>query len=88
MCVCKGILCKKHFIEFVLVETNQLFSGHSNVILTRQTCDQCGSGMATAERSFFFPGRSFFPHSTYVRVYTEFFPKNPFLFLLFPVEPD
>jgi len=48
-----------HFIEFVLEETNQLFSGNSNVILTRQTCGQCGSGMAAAERYFWvFQGRA------------------------------
>jgi len=35
----------KHFIEFVFVETNQLFGCTPNVILTRQTCGQ-RSGMA------------------------------------------
>jgi len=36
----KGIQFTKHFIEFVLVETNQLLSSDSSVILAWQTCGQ------------------------------------------------
>jgi len=52
MCVFRGIQFTKHFIEFVLVETNQLsrVSSDSNVILMRQTCGQ-RSGMAAAENA-------------------------------------
>ena len=37
-CVITGIQFTKHFIEFVLVETNQFCGSNSNLILTRQTC--------------------------------------------------
>jgi len=43
--VISGIQFTKHFIEFVVGETNQLFGGNSNVNLTRQICGQ-RSGMA------------------------------------------
>ena len=39
----------KPFIEFVFVETSQLFSSNPNVILTRQTCGQL-SGMTAASK--------------------------------------
>jgi len=38
-----------YFIEFVVVETNQLFGSDSNVILTRLTCGQ-RSGMAAGSK--------------------------------------
>jgi len=49
MCKFRGIQFTKHFIEFVVVERNPLFSSDSNVILTRQTCGQ-RSGMASASK--------------------------------------
>jgi len=45
----RGIHFIKHFIEFVLVDTNQLFSSDLFVILMRQTCGQ-HSGMAAASK--------------------------------------
>jgi len=36
-CEFAEIQSTKHFIKLVLVETNQMFSGNSNAILTRQT---------------------------------------------------
>jgi len=47
MCVFSWIQFTKYLIEFVFVDTNQLFGSDSNVILTRQTCGQ-RSGMAAA----------------------------------------
>jgi len=44
-CVFSGIQFTRHCIEFVVVETKQIVSDNSNVILTRQTCGQ-RSGMA------------------------------------------
>jgi len=44
-CVFSGIQFTTHFIEFVVVETKQIVSSNSNVILKRQTCGQ-RSGMA------------------------------------------
>jgi len=44
-CVFSGIQFTRHFIEFVVVETKQIISSNSHVILTRQTCCQ-SSGMA------------------------------------------
>jgi len=42
-----GIQFTRHFIEFVVVETKQIVSSNSNVILTRKTCGQLQrSGMA------------------------------------------
>jgi len=50
--------CVFSFIEFVFVETNQLFGSNPNVILTLQTCGQ-RSGMAAASKrralAFYFP---------------------------------
>ena len=48
-CVFSRIQLTKHCIEFVFVETKELFSRDSNVILTRQTCGQ-RSGMAAASK--------------------------------------
>ena len=48
-CIFRGIQFTKHSIKFVLVESNQLFSIDSNVVLTRQTCGQ-RSGMAAASK--------------------------------------
>jgi len=45
-CVFTGIQFTKHFIEFVLVETTQLFGCTVNVILTRQTCGHRSSRVA------------------------------------------
>jgi len=47
----------KYFIEFIFVETNQLFSSNLNVILTRQTCGQrlgigCGKQSPSARILF------------------------------------
>jgi len=57
-CVFSRIQFTKYFIEFIFVETNQLFGSNSNVILTRQTCGQ-RSGMAAGSKrqafSFNFP---------------------------------
>jgi len=44
-----GIQFTRHFIEFVVVETNHIVTSDSNVILTRQTCGQ-RSGMAAASK--------------------------------------
>ena len=44
-CVFSGIQFTRYFIEFVVVETKQIVSSNSNVILRRQTCVQ-RSGMA------------------------------------------
>jgi hypothetical protein len=44
-----GIQFTKYFIEFIFVETNQLFSSDSDVILTRQTCGH-RLGMAAASK--------------------------------------
>jgi len=49
-CVFSGILFTRHFIELICLETNQLFGSHSNVILTRQTCDQRSSMAAGSKR--------------------------------------
>jgi len=54
-CVFSGIQFTRHCIEFVVVETKQIVSSNSHVILTRQTCGQ-RSGMvaeANAERQHF-----------------------------------
>ena len=40
----------KHFIEFVLVETNEVVSCNSHVKLTRQTCGQRSSRVAGSKR--------------------------------------
>ena len=48
-CVFSSIQITKHFINFVFVETNQLFNSHPNVILMRQTCGQ-RSGMAAGSK--------------------------------------
>jgi len=59
-CVFAGIQFTKHFIEFVLVETNQLFGSNSNVILTRQTCVHRSSRVAGSKRwaqAFYFSVR-------------------------------
>ena len=57
-CVFSGIQFTQHVIEFVVVETKQIVSSNSNVILTRQTCGQY-SGMAAATKrwalAFYFP---------------------------------
>jgi len=57
-----GIQFTKHFIEFVLVETNQLFGSTLNVIhhLTRQTCGHRSSRVAGSKRralAFYFSVR-------------------------------
>jgi len=44
-CVFSATQFTRYFIEFVVVETKQIVSSNSNVILTRQTCGQ-RSGMA------------------------------------------
>jgi len=44
-CVFNGIQFTRYFIEFVVVETKQIVSSNSNVILMRQTCGQ-RSGLA------------------------------------------
>jgi len=49
-CVFSGIQSKKHFIEFVFVEPNQLFGSNVNMILTRQTCGQSSSMSAGSKR--------------------------------------
>jgi len=49
-CVFAGIQFTKHFIEFLLVEMNQLFGSDSNVILTRQTCGHLTSRVAGVKR--------------------------------------
>ena len=47
-----------NFIEFVFVETNQLFGSNPNMILTRQICGQ-RSGMVVGSKrralTFYFP---------------------------------
>ena len=43
-CTFSGIQFTRHFIEFVVLETNQMVGSNSNVILTRHTCGQ-RSGM-------------------------------------------
>jgi len=40
----------KHFIEFVFVETNEVFRSNSNVILTQQTCGHGSSRVAERKR--------------------------------------
>jgi len=44
-----GIQFTKHLIEFVVVETKQIVSSNSNVILMQQTCGR-RSGMAAASK--------------------------------------
>ena len=44
-CVPSGIQFTRHFIKLLVVETKQIVSSDSNVILTRKTCGQ-RSGMA------------------------------------------
>ena len=39
-CVFSGIQFTRYFIKFVVVETKQIVSSNTNVILTRQTCGQ------------------------------------------------
>jgi len=59
-CVSAGLQFTKHFIEFVLVETNQLFGSDSKVILTRQTCSHRSSRVAGVKRqalALYFPVR-------------------------------
>ena len=48
-CIFSGFQFTRQFIEFVVVETKQIVSNNSNVILTRQTCGQ-RSGMAAANK--------------------------------------
>ena len=52
----------RHFIEFVVVETNQIVSSNSNVILMRQTCGQrpgmAAGGKRRAPLGFYFSGRA------------------------------
>jgi len=53
-------LLESSFIEFVFVETDQLFGSKSNVILTRQTCGHRWSRVAGSKRralAFYFPVR-------------------------------
>jgi len=45
-CVFAWIQFTRHFIELVFVQTNKLFHGNSNVIMTRQTCGQHSSRVA------------------------------------------
>ena len=58
-CVFSKIQFPRPFMEFVFVETKQIVSSNSNVILTQQTCGQ-RSGMAAASKrralAFYFPG--------------------------------
>ena len=49
-CVFSGIQITRHFIEFVVVETKQIVSSNSDVILTRQTCGQHSEMTATSKR--------------------------------------
>jgi len=59
-CVFSGIQSKKHFIEFVFVEPNQLFGRNLNVILTRQTCGESSNISAGSKRralAFYFSVR-------------------------------
>jgi len=49
-CEFVGIQFTMHFIEFVFVETNQLFGSNSNVILTQQTCGLRSSRVAESTR--------------------------------------
>ena len=44
--ILSGIQFTKHFIEFFVVEANQLVGNNSNVILSRQTCGQRSSMFA------------------------------------------
>jgi len=59
-CVFSGIQFTRNLIEFVVVETKEIVSSSSNVILTRQTCGQ-RSGMAAGGKrralAFYFPVR-------------------------------
>jgi len=48
-CVFSGIQFTRYFIEFVVVETKQIVSGNSNMMLTRQPCGQ-RSDMAAARK--------------------------------------
>jgi len=48
--ILNGIQFTRHFIKFVLVETNHLVGSNSNVILTRQTCGQRSSMAAGSKR--------------------------------------
>ena len=50
MCVFTGIHFTNHCIEFIFLETKQLFGNYSNVILTRQTCGQRLSRAAESKR--------------------------------------
>ena len=50
-CVFSGIQFTRHIIEFVVVETKQIVSSNSNVILTRQTCGYQMLALAFACRS-------------------------------------
>ena len=62
-CVFRGIQFTRHFIEFVVVETNQIVGTNSNEILTRQTCGQ-RSGMAAVSKhraiAFYFSVRIYY----------------------------
>jgi len=49
-CRFAGIQFTKHFMEFVLVETNRLVGSNRHVILTRQTCGQRSSRVAGSKR--------------------------------------
>jgi len=49
-CEFSEIQFAKHFIEFVLVETNEVVSSNSHVKLTRQTCGQRSSRVAGSKR--------------------------------------
>ena len=59
-CAFSGIQFTKHFIEFVVVETKQIVSSDSNVILRRQTCGQRSGMNAGGKRraiAFYLPVR-------------------------------
>ena len=62
-CTFSGIQFTRHFIEFVVVETKEIVSSYSNLILTRQTCGQ-RSGMAARGKhralACYFSGQNFF----------------------------
>ena len=64
-CVFSGIQFTRHFIEFVVVETIQIVSSMSNVILMRQTRGQ-HSGMTAGNKrralAFCFPDLLYVPN--------------------------
>jgi len=65
-CVFSGIQFTKHFVEFVLVETNRLVRSNSNVILTPQTSGQHTSRIVGSKRralAFHLSGRIWYVFS-------------------------